>query len=174
MKTLFMGIMLVASTQSGLTEAISLSSSLAPSAQITEPPDQSKRLLIKQFLTLIRLQNQLDTGSFLDRYARPGGPLWKAKSGENLTESLGDGFRIRSEALKAAYAKRRAIYQQAYEDHLNWEFTEAELREIVEFLGKPVGQHYLDGRWRMEAYTNTNTEDLEAEIVSEAASTLSK
>jgi hypothetical protein len=125
-------------------------------------------------LTLIRLQDQLDSGSFLDRYAVPGGPLWKAKSGENLTELLGEGFRIRSEALKSAYAKRRVIYQQAYEDHLNWEFTEAELGEIVGFLSKPAGQHYLDGRWRMEAYTNTNTEDLEAEIVSETASTLSK
>lgn len=174
MKTLFVGIMLVVSTQSDVTKATSASSSLAPSGQIAEPPSQSKRLLIKQFLTLIRLQDQLDTGSFLDHYAMPGGPLWKVKSGENLIEPLGDGFKIRSEALKAAYAKRQAIYQKAYEDHLNWEFTEAELREIVGFLGQPVGQHYLDGRWRMEAYTNTNTEDLDAEIVSEAASTLSK
>ena len=97
-------------------------------------------------MTLIGVQDQLDTGSFLDRYAMPGGPLWKVKSGENLIEHLGDGFKIRSEALKGAYARRRAIYQQAYEDHLNWEFTEAELKEIVAFLSKPVGQHYLDGR----------------------------
>jgi hypothetical protein len=174
MKTLLMGITLVVGAQSGVAGAVSSSSGLAPAAQITEPPSRSKQLLIKQFLTLIGLQDKLDTGSFLDRYAMPGGPLWKAKSGESLTESIGDGFKIRSEALKAAYAKRKAIYQQAYEDHLNWEFTEAELQQIVAFLSKPAGQHYLHGRWRMEAYTNTNTEDMEAEIISEAASTLSK
>ena len=75
---------------------------------------------------------------------------------------------------KAAYEKRRAVYQEAYEDHLNWEFTEVELQEIVTFLEAPVGQHYLDGRWRMEAYTNKNTEDIEAEIVKEANDILSK
>jgi hypothetical protein len=72
-------------------------------------PSQSKRLLIKQFLTIIRLQDQLDSGSFLDHYAMPDGPPWKAKSGENLTELFGEGFKNRSEALKAAYAKRWVI-----------------------------------------------------------------
>ena len=73
-------------------------------------------------------------------------------------ETLSDGSKIRFDALKAAYAKQRIKYQQAYEDHVNWEFTESELEEIVTFLSKPVGKHYLDGRWRMEAYTATNTE----------------
>lgn len=104
----------------------------------------------------------------------PGGPLWCVKSGEIPSESLTEGFKVRSDALKAAYLKRRGNYQQAYEDHLNWEFTEAELQEIVAFLSKPVGQHYLEGRWRMEAYTNTNTEDMEAEIVEEAGFNLHK
>lgn len=100
--------------------------------------------------------------------------MWDVPSGEVLTQSFSDGFKVRFNALKAAYEKRRAIYQQAYEDHLNWEFTEAELEEIVTFLEGAVGQHYLDGRWRMEAYTNTNTEDMEAEIVREATASLQK
>lgn len=104
----------------------------------------------------------------------PGGPMWHASSGEILTENISSGFELRFKALKAAYEKRRAIYQQTYEDHLNWEFTETELKEIVTFLEKPVGQHYLEGRWRMEAYTNTNTEDMETEIVKEAAASLAK
>lgn len=104
----------------------------------------------------------------------PGGPMWEARSGEVLTESVTGGFDVRFKALKAAYAKRQPLYQKAYEDHLNWEFSEAELREIVTFLEKPVGQHYLDGRWRMEAYTSTNTEDMEAEIVKEAVASLHK
>lgn len=174
MQTLLLGIALVVGAQSGVAGTVSSPSDLAPAAQIAEPPSHSKQLLIKRFLTLIGIQDMLDTGSFLDRHAMPGGPLWSAKSGESLTESLGDGFKVRSEALKAAYAKRQAIYQQAYEDHINWEFTEAELQEIVAFLGKPVGQHYLDGRWRMEAYTNTNMEDMEAEIISEAAESVRK
>ncbi|MDI1294614.1 MAG: hypothetical protein PSY12_01775 [bacterium] len=149
-------------------------SETTPSAQIEEPPNLSKLQLIKRFLHAIGLQDQLDTGSFLGRYAMPGGAMWEARSGEVLTESIASGFDVRFKALKAAYAKRQSLYQQAYEDHLNWEFSEAELREIVTFLEKPVGQHYLDGRWRMEAYTNTNTEDMEAEIVNEAAASLHK
>jgi len=122
----------------------------------------------------IGLQDQIDTGSFLQRYAIPGGPMWKVTSGKALTEDLTGGFHVRFEALKAAYEKRRSVYRQAYEDHLNWEFTETELSEIVTFLETPVGQHYLDGRWRMEAYTTTNTEDMEAEIVKEATDSLQK
>jgi hypothetical protein len=42
---------------------------LAPSAQIDEPPGPSKLLLIRRFLRAIGRQYQLDTGSFLERYA---------------------------------------------------------------------------------------------------------
>jgi hypothetical protein len=77
-------------------------------------------------------------------------------------------------ALRNAYGKHRAEYQQAYEDHVNREFTEAELAEIVGFLERPVGKHFLDGRWRMEAYVGTNTEDLEEQIVKEAMANLPK
>ena len=44
----------------------------------------------------------------------------------------------------------------------------------MEFLESSVGKHYLDGCWRMEAYTDTNTEDLEQEIVAEAQASLAK
>lgn len=77
-------------------------------------------------------------------------------------------------ALKKAYAKYRSAYQQAYESHVNWEFTEEELAKIVAFLESLVGKHYLDGHWRMEAYTSTNTEDLEQQIVAEAQASLAK
>jgi hypothetical protein len=151
-----------------------VASTIAPSAQINEPPSLAKLKLIRQFLQLIGLQDRLDSGSFLERYAIPGGAMWAVTPGAATTETFGDGFKVRFDALKAAYSKRRANYQKTYEDHLNWEFTEAELNEIVSFLGKPVGKHYLDGRWRMDAYTATNTEDMEEEIVKEAMASLKK
>ena len=147
---------------------------VAPSAQIEKPPSPSKLLLIRRFLWVIGRQNQLDTGSFLERYAIPGGPMWQVANGQVLTEDLKGGFEKRMTALRKAYAKHRAAYQQAYEDHVNWEFTEAELAEIVAFLERPVGKHFLDGRWRMEAYVGTNTEDLEEQIVKEAMADLPK
>lgn len=174
MQTLALAAIIVFATQTGAPGAQPMNSMIAPSAQINEPPSPAKLKLIRQFLQLIGLQDRLDSGSFLERYAIPGGPMWAVTPGVALTESLGDGFKVRFDALKAAYAKRRAIYQKAYEDHLNLEFTEADLNEIVLFLGKPVGKHYLDGRWRMEAYTATNTEDMEADIVKEALASLKK
>ena len=100
--------------------------------------------------------------------------MWQVQSGSQLTESLSGGFEIRMAALKKAYEKRRSAYQQAYERHVNWEFTEEELVEIVSFLERPVGKHYLDGRWRMEAYVATDTEELEEQIVAEAQASLAK
>ena len=47
-------------------------------------------------------------------------------------------------------------------------FTEEELRGIVSFLESPLGEHYLDGTWRMEAYTGTNMEETEELLVKEA------
>jgi len=145
-----------------------------PAAQIQDAASSSKLQLIKRFMRAIGLQDQIDSGSFLAHYAMPGGPMWDAPSGQPLTENLTNGFERRFDMLKAAYKQRRSTYQTAYEDHLNWEFTEAELQQIVTFLEAPVGKHYLDGRWRMEAYTNTNTEDLEREIVEEAIANLAK
>ena len=147
---------------------------LAPSAQIDTPPSQSKQDLIRRFLRAIGLQDQLDTGSFLERYAMPGGPMWEVSTGEAPIGSLNGGFEERMTALKNAYAKHRTEYQQEYEDHVNWEFTEAELTEIVSFLERPVGRHFLEGRWRMGAYVGTNTEELEEQIVREAMASLPK
>ncbi|WP_221234541.1 DUF2059 domain-containing protein [Sphingomonas aerophila] len=149
-------------------------STIAVAAQIEATPSAAKLLLIRRFLRAIGRQDQLDTGSFLERYAMLGGAMWQVQSGSQLTETLKEGFEKRMSALKTAYAKHRLEYQQAYESHVNWEFTENELADIVTFLESPVGKHYLDGRWRMEAYVGTNTEDLEEQIVIEAQASLTK
>lgn len=146
----------------------------APAAEIDEPPSSSKLALIRRYLRAIGRQDALDSGSFLERYALPGGPMWSVSTGAPISDSLGDGFYKRMAALKAAYAKHRVTFQQAYEDHVNWEFTEAELGEIVAFLESATGQHYLDGRGRMDAYVGTDTEDLVDQIVKEAMASLSK
>ncbi|WP_312487290.1 hypothetical protein [Sphingomonas sp.] len=137
-------------------------------AQIEAPASASKLALIKRFLRAIGRQQQLDSGSFLERYAIPGGAMWPIEPGTQLKEDWLSGFERRMSALKTAYAKRKTFYQQAYKDHVNWEFTEQELTEIVTFLESSAGRHYIDGRWRMEAYTDSNTEDVEQAIVAEA------
>jgi hypothetical protein len=146
----------------------------APSAQIVQPPSPAKLRLIRRYLKVIGLQQQLDSGSFLERYALPGGPMWPASTPEVMTESVLGGFEARIAALERAYHKHHAEYQQAYERHVNWEFTERELAEIVGFLEKPVGKHFLEGRWRMEAYVGTDTEELEERIVKEAIASIAK
>jgi len=146
---------------------------LSPAAQIEGTPSPSKLGLIKRYLRAIGRQQELDSGSFLERYAVPGGPMW-GKSMTRPSETLGGGFEKRMEALRAAYSRHRSEYQEAYEQHVNWEFTEDELAEIVNFLEKPVGKHYLDGRWRMDAYVHTDMEDTEAQIVKEAIASISR
>lgn len=140
---------------------------LAPSAQVDVPPSAAKLSLIRRYLRAIGVQRQLDTGSLLERYAWPGGPV-RAAGGESLLGDLGRQI----EALREAYEPYRAEYQRAYESHVNWEFTEEELVEIVGFLEAPVGQHFLDGRWRMDAYVQTEMEELEERIVREAIARL--
>ena len=152
----------------------SVPSQTYPAAKIEAPASAEKLVLIRQFLRAIGRQDQLDSASFLERYAIPGGVMWPIKPGSQITEDLRSGFERRMSALKSAYEKHRATYQKAYEDHVNWEFTEDELAKIVTFLESRVGKHYLDGRWRMEAYTETNTEDIEQGIVAEAQASLAK
>jgi hypothetical protein len=173
MRTFLFGLAILMSSN-GVVAQGHITSTLAPSAQAEEPAGPAKLALIRRFMKAIGLQDKLDTGSFLERYAMPGGPMWSISSGQTVSETLSGGFEKRMTALRDAYAQHRADYQKAYEDHLNWEFTVAELSEIVGFLERPVGQHYLDGRWRMEAYVGTNTEDLEARIVAEAEANLRK
>ena len=98
--------------------------------------------------------------------------MWHLQN--RASETLKGGFERRFAALKHAYSNHRVAYQRAYERHVNWEFTETELAQIVSFLESSVGQHYLDGRWRMEAYVGTDTEDMEEQIVKQAIATLSK
>lgn len=143
------------------------------SAQITEPPSPAKLRLIQQFMQLTGLQRRLDTGSFLERYALPGGPMWQpSATGSQDLATFRQLLETRIAALNRAYARHRATYQREYEHHINWEFTEAELEEIVAFLSRPAGQHYLGGSWRMEAYVGTNVEELEEQIVREAMASI--
>jgi hypothetical protein len=69
--------------------------------------------------------------------------------------------------LRRAYQKHRPVWQAEYEQHLNWEFTEAELEAIVAFLEGAAGQHWLEAGPRMKAYVGTNTEHLVEDIVAE-------
>ena len=117
------------------------------------------------------LQARLDSGSFLARYALVRELDWhKGKSNVSVIETLTGPM----DALKSTYQKYRPLYQKAYEDHLNWEFTEQELLQVSIFLESAVGQHYLDGTWRMDAYTGTNMEDTEAALVNEAVGAYQK
>jgi hypothetical protein len=95
-----------------------------------------------------------------------GGPVFTAACGKGVT--LGEATHRSIAALKEAYEDRQHIWQEEYESHVNWEFTEEELETKVTFLEPPVGQHFLEGRWRMDAYIGTNTEDVIEQIVSEA------
>ena len=143
--------------------------SIAPSAMIESPPTEEKLELIRRFMTVVGIQSRLDSGSFLERYAFVSELGWQeggaAKRSEpNLLATLTGPL----EALGAVYEKYRAVYQNEYEQHLNWEFTEDELRQMIAFFDSSVGQHYLDSTWRMEAYISTNMEETEKALVAEA------
>jgi len=137
------------------------------SAQNDEPAGPAKRDLIRRFLRASGIQRQIDTGSFLERHAMPGAPVFASHSRGGA--SFGEAAQAAIAALRSAYEKHRPVWQEEYERHANWEFTEEELEEIVGFLERPAGQHYLEARWRMDAYIGTNTEELLEEIVREAS-----
>jgi hypothetical protein len=143
-----------------------------PSAEIHEPPSPSKLALIRRFLCAAEIQHRIDTGNFLDRFAMPGGPVL-ASAALGDADTLREAVDASLAALRAAYETRRHIWQEEYESHVNWEFTEEELKEIVAFLEKPVGAHFLEGRWRMDAYIGSNVEELVDEIVAEAEAAVS-
>lgn len=142
---------------------------IAPSAQESSPPSAEKLVLILRFMKVSGLQSRIDTGSFLERYAFIPELGW-AQGTENAprNSSVIEQWTGPIDALKAAYEKYRPQYQEAYESHINWEFTEEELRGIVSFLESPLGEHYLDGTWRMDAYTGTNMEETEELLVRQA------
>ena len=152
-----------------MAEAPNHITSLAPSARIEAPSTEEKLELIRRFMTVVGIQSRLDSGSFLERYAFVPGLGWHEGETENRTESnLLGGLTGPIEALKAVYEKYRPVYQSEYEEHLNWEFTDDELRQMIAFFDSDVGKHYFDGTWRMEAYIGTNMEEIEQALVAEA------
>lgn len=166
-KIILAAALLGAPLSPSMAEAPNHRTSLAPSARIEAPPTEEKLALIRRFMTVMGIQSRLDSGSFLERYAFVAELGWHEGGVKNRKEVLG-GLTGPIESLKAVYEKYRPVYQSEYEQHLNWEFTEDELRQMIAFFDSSVGKHYLDGTWRMEAYIGTNIEETEQELVAEA------
>ena len=141
------------------------------SAMNLGPPTPEKLRLIREFLLLSGTQREIDEGAFLQPYAMPGGVVFAALP-EDTT--YGQALAMAQDALMSAYEPRRQMWQEEYESHANWEFTEEELEAMVAFFGSTAGQHFLEGAWRMKAYIGTNTEPFIAQIVSEACAAVSK
>jgi biotin carboxylase len=133
---------------------------------------QMKLALIRRFLELNGTQAAIDDGTFLDRYADSSPVLIEAVEGGGGSTTLRDRLVRPIEALRRAYLPHRGEYQAAFEAHVNGEFTEDELREIVGFLETDTGQHFIEGRWRMDAYTQTSMEEITEEIIVQAAQEL--
>ena len=140
------------------------------SAHNETPPSRTKLDLIRRFLRAAGIQARIDNASFLDRFAMMGGAVFTAACVQGTT--IGEASQRSISALKKAYENRQHIWQEEYESHVNWEFTQTELEMLVTFLEAPVGQHFLEGCWRMDAYVGTNTEGLIEQIVSEATMTV--
>lgn len=138
-----------------------------PSAMNEDPPSPEKLELIREFMRVTGIQGRIDSGRNLERYAFISELNWDDKDRQvTLLDAVGQTDRIA--ALRTVYARYRSVYQEEFESHINWEFTESELREMVAFFGSPTGQHYFDGTWRMNAYTGTNLEEVEQQLVEEA------
>ena len=139
---------------------------------IEEPPSPQKLALIRRFLIANGTQAEIDTGSFLQRYALPGSTLSSVAAEASGEITFGQMFKLPMDALLEAYEAHRATWQDEYERHVNWEFREDELSLIVGFLESSAGEHFLEGRWRMGAYVGTNTEHLLEQIVADAETAL--
>jgi len=133
-----------------------------------EPPSASKLALIREFLRLNGTQGEIDRGDFLSRLGAFTGPLATELLAANPTITYGEVLSAPGAAVLRAYGKHRQTWQDEYERHVNWEFTEQELEALVAFMTGAVGRHYLDSRWRMKAYVGSNTEHLLDEIAAEA------
>jgi hypothetical protein len=142
------------------------------SAMIEEPASATKLALIRRFLIANGNQAEIDSGSFLQRFALPGSALSVAAASTSGEITFRQAFELPMNALREAYEKHRATWQEEYETHINWEFTEDELSAIVDFLESPIGEHFLEGRWRMGAYIGTNTEHLIEQIIADAQTAL--
>jgi len=99
------------------------------------------------------LQDRLDSGSFLDRYAFIPELNWEEGRPADETVNLLEAITAKgpTDALKAAYEQYRPIYQEEYERHINWEFTEQELQGIVAFLEPRLDDtiSMAAGEWRL-------------------------
>jgi hypothetical protein len=135
------------------------------SAQVNDPASPKKAALIRRFLRAIGTQDRIDSGGFLDAFALGASPAI-AGTGASITAAM--------EALRIAYKPHQATWQHEYEAHVNWEFAETELEQIVDFLESAAGQHFLEGCRRMDAYVATNTEDLTEQIIGKAVKGLEK
>lgn len=125
------------------------------SSQVSEPPSASKAALIQRFLDASGIQRQIDNGDHLAKYAHASPLLISADA--PIAKVL--------QTLRVVYEPYRQAWQEEYECHVNGEFSEAELAEVVDFLERPAGQLFLQSRWRMDAYISTNTEHLLEEII---------
>ncbi|WP_242137406.1 hypothetical protein [Sphingomonas sp. TREG-RG-20F-R18-01] len=142
------------------------------SAMVEEPPSPAKLALIRRFLIANGTQSDIDTGNFLQRFALPGSPLSMVAADASGDITFRQSWDLPLKALMAAYDKHRHTWQDEYETHVNWEFEEEELSLIVAFLESAVGQHFLEGRWRMGAYVGSNTEDLVEQVLADAEAVL--
>jgi hypothetical protein len=142
------------------------------SAQIDEPASPAKLELIRRYLRATGLQGGIDTGRFLHRYTIFNDRLTAAMTNASGRLSLRDFLGGPQEAVRQAYEPYRHIWQEEYERHLNWEYTEDELRQIVAFLESDAGRHYRMGDWRMRAYVDTNTEHLIEQIIDDTEAIL--
>jgi len=136
-----------------------------PSAMNEQPASSEKHALILRFMCATGLQDEIDSGSFLERYAVNPRLDWQNGTGETTIIEM---FTGPIEALRTEYEQYRERYQEEFENHINWEYTEEELRQLVTFFESPVGQHYIEGDWRMRAYSATNLEEIEWELVQKA------
>lgn len=168
-KLICIALLALCHNSSANAEPQSSQAMIVPSAQESSPSSAEKLVLIRRFMKASGLQSRIDTGSYLERYAFIPELGW-AQGTENAprNSTLIEQWTGPIDALKAAYEKYRPQYQEAYESHINWEFTEEELRRIVSFLESPLGKHYLDGTWRMEAYTGTNMAETEELLARQA------
>ncbi len=142
------------------------------SAMIEVPPIAAKLALVRRFLVANGNQAEIDCGSFLQQFAMPGGHLSMVAASTSGEITFRQAFELPMNALLKSYERHKATWQQEYETHVNWEFNEEELSLIVDFLESPAGQHFLEGRRRMEAYIGTNTEGLIEQIIAEAEAAL--
>ena len=77
------------------------------SAMVEEPASQSKLDLIRKFLVASGIQLKIDSGSFLERYSCPGGPLFNIPSASGEELAFKEAFERPIRAVKAAYEQYR-------------------------------------------------------------------